>query len=108
MIENIERFFASGISVLRNDPDDNKIGGKIDNWELHLEIDGIIRPLSGNEAVSGDKLTLIATHTLYCGVHDILETDRIRDAAGNEYDIKFVQNPMNMNNHLQISMEIRR
>lgn len=108
MIEHIEHFFAPGISVLRNDPDDNDIGGQVDDWTLHLSIDGIIRPLSGNEAVSADKLTLIATHTLYCGVHDILETDRIRDAAGNEYDIKFVQNPMNMGNHLQISLELRR
>lgn len=110
MIENISHFYVPGFKVLRNTPTDQpkKIGGQIDHYNLHLSISATLRPLSGSEVVSADKMTLIGTHTLYCAVCDVLETDRIEDPEGNQYDIKFVQNVMSMNNHLQISLELRR
>lgn len=108
MIENIVRFYSPGITIFRNSSTKNKIGGSISNWQKHLEIEGLIRPLSGREQDVADKPTYIATHRLYCAPADILETDRVKDINGIEYDIHFVSDVMNMGNHLQIDLEQRR
>ena len=108
MIENIKNFYTPGKVIERNTPINNGMGGFIDNWQVHLNIDALIRPLSGKEQLTADKKTLHADHKMYCDVLDILETDRVIDENGNIYDIKFVANPMNFGNHLEIYMELVR
>lgn len=103
MIGNIEHFYKPGITVMRNSPISNGIGGWKSYYEPHLDILGLIRPLSGSEVQAADKLTLKANYRMYCGVVDIKETDKVyyNDA---EYDVIFVSNPMDMGNHLQIDL----
>jgi hypothetical protein len=53
-----------------------------------------------------DKLLARTTHVLYCGIHDILETDIIMDEDDNEYKVlEPPRNMMNMGNHLQTNLE---
>jgi head-tail adaptor len=104
MIEQISHWYTMPIKVLRNVPTDNGMGGWVDHWSTHLNILGWLRPISGNESKTADKLTFHATHRLYCAPDDILVTDRIEDEDEEIYDIGFVHNVMNMGNHLQIDL----
>ena len=103
MIGNIEHFYKPGIVIMRNDPIKNGIGGRKDYFEPHLDISGLIRPLSGSEVQAADKLTLKANYRMYCGVVDIKETDKVY-WEDKEYDVIFVSNPMDMDNHLQVDL----
>lgn len=105
MIKGIEKYYKPGIEVKRNNPTPNGIGGWVDSYELHLEIVGRIRPLSGSELEIADKLTVRSTHRLYCAVCDIKEADRVY-YDGRIYNVQIVMNMMDMDNHLQIDMMV--
>ena len=104
MISQISGFYKPGITVLRNAPTPNSIGGSKENWTDHLEILGLIRPISGSEPNIAEKPTLNATHRLYCEVCDITEKDRVEGSDGTIYRVIFVSNVMDMSNHLQVDM----
>lgn len=103
MIQGIKSFYKPGITVMRNDPIKNGIGGQRDYFEVHLVIDGLIRPISGDEMRISDKMTLKSNYRMYCDVVDIKETDRVY-YGDNEFDVVFVSNPMDMGNHLQVDL----
>ena len=84
----------------------NGMGGQSETWSLFKTIDGCIRPLQGDERLSADKKTVIATHRLYCDYDSsILQTDRVVD-SGKEYEIRYINDPMQMHQFLQIDMEL--
>lgn len=101
----IEDYYDTIITIKRKTTADNGIGGKSETWNDHLTILGKIRPLNGNERFSADKVTLYATHRLYCTLADITELDRV--VYNNQtYEIKYINNPMNMNRFLQVDLEL--
>ena len=104
-MRNITRFYTPGHKIERYGETGGGFGGPSQVWNTHLEIDGCLRPLSGDTRISADKETLFATHRFYCDVADIKETDRYVDPDGEVYRIKFVADVMNMGNHLQIDLE---
>ena len=105
MVSVIEHFFTEDYIVERNTPISNGMGGYKDAWATHLVIKAKIRPLTETEKYAADKLTLYATHKLYCKIIDIKEEDRVVDLDGNIYLVKGVINPMKFNNHLQVDLE---
>ena len=105
MLQNIKRFFTLGHKIQRYSPGTPGFGGDNGEWENHLEVPGRLRPLSGDERMSADKMTLYATHRFYTDVADIKESDRYIDPGGKVYEIKFVADPMNMGEFLQIDLE---
>ena len=111
MIEQILTFIddhGKNVVIKRNTPIRTDLGGYKDHWATHLSIRTLIRPLGGSEQMAADKVTLYATHKMYCAVADILEDDKVEDADGNEYRIKNQINPMNFDNHMQIDLELVR
>lgn len=106
MIENISRFYKSGITVYRKTSTQNDIGDYVNEWNEHLEIEGVIRPLTSNEAMLNNKNTDVVKYILYCAVADITELDEIEDINSTRYRIigKPI-NPMNFDNHFQIPLE---
>ena len=78
------------------------LAGNIVSWSTHLTILCAVENLSGNEIVKAEKLGVQATHRLYVnGIPDIKEQDRVL-YQGVYYRITYVDNPMNVNDFLEI------
>jgi SPP1 family predicted phage head-tail adaptor len=96
-----------GIEIQRFTSVPNGIGGYIETWATYLaDYDGIIDQLSGNEILSADKISPNSTHILIGVVADIKEDDRVL-YNGKIYNVKNVDNPMNMDRHLEILLEYK-
>lgn len=109
-LKQIEKYFVSGINIMKITQQDNGIGGFIDTEELVLEIPAKIRPLSGDEKLSADKLTLFATHKMYCKNLEINQTEDItyfiKDTNYNKkYEIVFISNMMLFDELWQIDLK---
>lgn len=85
----------------------NGFGGYTETWADHItEYGTALDQLSGNEFVKADKTFPGSTHILIGDIADITENDRV--IVGNKhYDIKNVDNPMNMDRHLEILLEYK-
>lgn len=103
----IERFFESGIEVKRYTESVDELGNPTKTWADHLTISGRIDAISGDEQIVAGAPSVVATHMLFCRPVDISEKDRIV-YKGQEYEVKFVDNPMNYGRFLQISLEVIR
>ncbi|CAM3729862.1 phage head closure protein [Mesobacillus zeae] len=85
----------------------NGFGGYIETWTNHIENYGTaLDQLSGNEFVKADKTFPGSTHILIGDIADITENDRVL-LNNEQYDIKNVDNPMNMDRHLEILLEYK-
>lgn len=64
---------------------------------------GRLSSLPIDERMSADKVTVYASHKLYCNNQTITESQRIRNSDSTRYfAIKGVVNPSNANSHLEI------
>jgi SPP1 family predicted phage head-tail adaptor len=73
-------------------------------WTLVCEVNGRRRLLSGNEIIANEKRGYNSTHRFYCDyTSSITEGQRIV-YGGEYYSIKFVDNPHNENEFLQIDV----
>jgi SPP1 family predicted phage head-tail adaptor len=99
--------FIQGVKVERFTSTPNGFGGYTQAWTTHIENYGYaLDQLSGNEFVKADKTFPGSTHILIGDIADITENDRV--IVGNKhYDIKNVDNPMNLDRHLEILLEYK-
>ncbi len=67
---------------------------------------GRLSSLPIEERMSADKLTVYASHKLYCDYSSSLtEDDRIRNSDSTRYfQIKGIVNPSNSNHHLEVTL----
>lgn len=66
---------------------------------------GRLSSLPIDERMSADKVTVYASHKLYCANQTINETYRIRNSDSTRYfEIKGIVNPSNKNDHLEITV----
>lgn len=94
-----------GIRIERLASSPNGIGGYIESWSTIIDdYDGIIDQLTGNEKLAADKISQESTHILIGSVADINNSDRVI-FKGKMYAVKNVDNPMNMDSHLEILLE---
>ena len=85
----------------------NGFGGKTQTWSEHLTFDGVIDFMSGDEQKQAEQINVVANHILLVfEIIDIKENDRVYH-GDKRYDVKFVDNPMNMNHHLEILLEYK-
>lgn len=95
------------VMIQRYTKTSNGMGGWVETWADHLAYDGVIDQLSGNEIVSANQLAPASSHVLIGGyVEDINESDRVL-FNGKIYAIKNIDNPMNLNQHLEILLEYK-
>lgn len=103
----METFYIPGIKVERFTSVSNGYGGYTETWSTHINnYPGALDQLSGNEFVKADKTFPGSTHILIGDIADITENDRVI-FNGKQYDIKNVDNPMNMDRHLEILLEYK-
>jgi SPP1 family predicted phage head-tail adaptor len=83
------------------------LGGQTETWSAVSglgEVNGRRRLLSGNEIIANEKRGYNSTHRFYCDyTSSITEGQRIV-YGGEYYSIKFVDNPHNENEFLQIDV----
>ena len=76
--------------------------GDEDSYVVSQEVPCRIRPLAGNERFLGGKVTLIASHRVYCPVIDVTEADRI-EIDDVTYIIELVNRPSE-SEHLELDV----
>ena len=78
-------------------------GGVTSVWSDGTAFRGRLSSLPINERMSADKLTVFASHKLYCNNVTINETYRVRNSDSTRYfQVKGVVNPSNNSDHLEI------
>ena len=78
-------------------------GGTTNVWADGTAFRGRLSSLPIDERVSQDKMTIFASHKLYCNNQTITEAARIRNSDNTRYfQIKGVVNPSNTNSHLEL------
>ena len=66
---------------------------------------GRLSSLPADERMSADKLTVYASHKLFCNNQTINETYRIRNSDSSRYfEIKGIVNPSNASHHLELTL----
>lgn len=78
-------------------------------WEetfiTHIaDYQGVIDMLNGAEILSNQNIQIESSHILIGPVEDIKAGDRVI-FGGIIYDIKYVDNPMELNQHLEITLK---
>ena len=106
---DIEKYFESGMKILKPVDTINTYGEKVRAYVLDKTITGRIRPLKGNEVFMSGARQEISTHRLYCAYEhyfDVTEDKQIEDDEGTTYDITAIINPMNFDEWLQVDLEV--
>lgn len=99
----IESYFRPGFDVKRVIKVDDTAGSWTEELSKVSDLNGRLRPLTGTEILANEKLSLITSHRFYCPVADVVEGDYIYDTVKEKlYEVKFVKNPMEMDDHLEI------
>ena len=80
-------------------------GGVTSAWTDGTAFRGRLSSLPIDERMSQDKITVFASHKLYCNNQTITEAYRIRNSDSTRYfQIKGVVNPSNISSHLEITL----
>ncbi|MGM8212634.1 phage head closure protein [Virgibacillus sp. W0430] len=93
------------VIVQRHMAVDDGAGGTEYQWANHLEIEGTLDKLSGDEVLASDKLGQLSTHIfIIFEIVDVKNTDRF--IIDNEiYEVKDVDNPNNLDRQLEITLK---
>jgi len=79
-------------------------GGVTSAWANGIPFAGRLSILSASERLSADKITVFATHKLYCdGAEVIGETQRILFGT-RIFEVKAIQNPSAISHHLELTL----
>lgn len=102
---SIQSWFKLEWEIL--DPAESNDGGIAKKtYSVGLSVYGWLRPLTGNEVLSNEKLGFKSTHRFYTDISAIDNTQLIRKVGENKiYEIRNVKNPMEMDHHLEIDCE---
>ena len=99
----IGSYLVSGYEIYRPTDVDDGAGSSTEQLIKLADTQGRMRPLTGNEILANEKLNLITTHRFYCAITDVREGDYIYDSVkGKYYEVRFVKNPMEMDDHFEI------
>jgi len=97
----IETFYPQTVT----ETDDGQ-GGVVSTWADGTAFRGRLSSLPVAERMSADKLTVYASHKLFCDyASSLTEDDRIRNSDSTRYfSIKGIVNPSNSNHHLELTL----
>ncbi|MCM3739233.1 phage head closure protein [Oceanobacillus luteolus] len=86
---------------------DDGMGGKDYDWDNHLEIEGTLDQLSGDEVLASDKLGELSSHIfIIFEIVDVKRGDRFLVGDNKDiYNVTNVDNPNNMDRHLEIKLK---
>lgn len=67
-----------------------------------------VRQLSGNEAIAAEKMGYTANYRIYCLATDVEEQDRIIGLNDEIYEVKNVNNVMDMGQLFHVDCELKK
>jgi len=103
----IDSYYKSGFTIQRSVQTVDPGGSPIESFVDLTDVDGRMRQLDGREVLGNEALGLKTSHRFYCAVIDVEEKDRIYDSVKDKtYEIRSVNNVMEMDVHLQIDCEL--
>ena len=83
---------------------DDGVGGYAETWTEGTAFAGRLSDIGANRRLSQDRLTVYATHTLYCLASvSLTETQKVK-LGGRTFQIRSIHNPSNLGHHLQIDL----
>lgn len=92
------------VNILEAVKTPNGLGGNAKSWNTVLTCQGYLDKLSGEEVVANHKKGIKATHILIVfGVVNVNVMNKC-EIDGVTYEITDVDNPLNMNHHLEIML----
>lgn len=93
-----------GATVLRYQQVDDGMGGYDYEWAPHIEINGTLDQLQGDEILASDKLGELSSHIFI--IFEIVDVKRGDKFVINDeiYDVTNVDNPNNLNRQLEIKL----
>lgn len=104
----IERRFVPGFELWRYTETSDELGNPVKNWAKVADLTGIMDAVTGTEQQVANAPQVVATHMFFTrSGTDIEKRDRIR-YKGKEYNVVFVDDPMNYGRFLQVSLELIR
>lgn len=84
---------------------DDGIGGTRNEWIDHIDVEGALDQLDGDEVIASERLGELSSHVfILFDIVDVTRSDRMI-IDGDIYRIKNVDNPMNMDRQLEIKLE---
>jgi len=129
----INRFFNETAEIYRKVTTPDGMGSSSIEWIAIMTSQGRLDQASANEVNRASKLMYETTHTWFCGLLEITIVDPVEQATyfgtpfapspfgegipsliinsdrlvvnGETYEITAIDNPMNMNHHLEISVK---
>lgn len=104
-----EKYFNSIGSVQEPVRTFNEFNESITTWADFLQIEGKLRPLSGDKRIISEKESEVVTHKYYCTYVpklDLIPAGSTFLLDGIRYKIKFVQNVMVMDRLIQMDLEL--
>jgi head-tail adaptor len=83
---------------------DDGTGGRTESWADGVSFLGRLSSMPVNERMSADKVTVYATHKLFCeGTVSLAEVQRLKLGA-RYFEIRGIVNPSNISHHLEIDL----
>lgn len=79
------------------------MGGFTNAWSDGTTFEGRLSAMPIGERMSADRVTVYATHRLYCESLTITEKDRVT-LGSRTFEVKAVRNPSNIDHHLEIDL----
>jgi len=105
MIGMIRKYFTSGWELWRFTDGTDDYGGTSKTWSKQSDLEGLMRPLTGDRKLSAYKETDFATHKFYMKPADIQQGDEIRK-DNVHYKVKNAPDMMNFGMLMQIELEV--
>lgn len=96
-------YFTSSCAIKR--PTTTNVGGIAQtSYTTIATVMGKIRQLNGREIYQNEKQNEVTTHRVYLPIIDVKYND-VLTIEDNNYKVKIVNNPMGMNEFLQVDCE---
>lgn len=96
----------NSFSIERYSEEPDGIGGVIQEWKFHTEINGYMDMVTGRENTTQNTFTEESTHVLVTdhANYDVTKADKLV-SGGIGYEITFVDDPMGIGRHLEIYLK---
>ncbi|MFL0361808.1 hypothetical protein ACH0BF_02165 [Pseudobacillus sp. 179-B 2D1 NHS] len=84
----------------------NELNREITTLQDAGTVEGVLDLLTGSTVFKYARMQEESTHILICDVVDVKENDiLINQYSNKKYEVTYVDNPLNMNDHLEIELK---
>ena len=102
---SVQEYFKQSVTVERYTESVGSTGAVVRVWTSASTTDCLISPGGGNESFSDGKVTLFASHRMYCPASvDITNKDRVAHGT-HTYRVLFVKDPNTLLHHYEVFLD---